>query len=284
MTEKDKLFRLGLRVKEVDMTDKMTFFQFQPELDLPIYLRLDLDAFHSEMEDFLNVRGFIKISKDDAASVAKDMEKTLYGRVLTIKPAVPSVAKQITGIIESDQFGEESIVPKTGYRVYRFKNHGLLIYSFAASEWELGCFESFGSKNNQMESISIINRFLSWSLSSHGMIGFWGKFDQGQLTVQKKSDSNGETVYLDVRNRKVIDRNGVHKLDGTFSFIRLNNSIKRTTQMSPETLLGFLSSRCTYLDPQGLSVPVRQMLQRIAQEYLGFEATISDVSLANSEA
>lgn len=254
------------------MSTETTFFQFQPQLELPIFIQVNLDNFHSEMEDFLEVRGFVKLSSEEKAKTIKDMEKTLTGRVLTIKKAVPSVARQITGVIEADQFGEESIIPKSGYRVYRYKNHGLFVYSFAATEWELGCLDTFGAKHAQFESNTIINRYLSWSLSHHGIIGFWGRMSDGKLTVQKKNESNGEVVYLDVRNRKLMDRNGTHLVHASFAFIRLNKSIKKNIQMSPENLLGFLSSRCSYLDHQGLSVPVRQLLQQVVKDYSGYEA------------
>jgi hypothetical protein len=254
------------------MSSNTTFFQFQPDLELPIYIQVDLGSFHPELEDFLNVRGFIKMGEEDQGKVFKELEKTLSGRVLTLKKAVPSVAKQITGVIEADQFGEESIIPKSGYRVYRYKNHGLLVYSFAAIEWELGCFESFGAKNSQFESNTVINRFLSWSLSSHGIVGFWGSINDGYMTVQKKNESNGEVVFLDIRNRNVIDKNGVTTTPSEFAFVRLNKNLKKNMQMSPENLLGFLSSRCSYLDHQGLSVPIRQLLQQVVKEYSGYEA------------
>lgn len=254
------------------MSTETTFFQYQPDLELPIYVQVDLDSFHSEMEDFLEVRGFVKLSAENKSKIAKNIEKTLTGRVLSIKKAVPTVAKQITGVIEADQFGEESIIPKSGYRVYRYKNHGLLVYSFAATEWELGCFDSFGSKNSQAQSTTVINRYLSWALSHYGVVGFWGCMSDGQFIVQKKNESNGDVVFLDVRNRTVIDRNGSAGVSPEFSFIRLNKNIKKNMQMSAETLLGFLSSRCSYLDHQGLSVPIRQLLQQVVKEYPGYEA------------
>lgn len=254
------------------MSSNTTFFQFHPEMDLPIYIQVDLGTFHSELEDFLEVRGFVKLQDEDRASIYKEMEKTLSGRVLTLKKAVPTVARQITGVIEADQFGEESVIPKSGYRVYRYKNHGLLVYSFAATEWELGCLDTFGSKNAQFESNTVINRYLSWSLSSHGIIGFWGAVADGYMTVQNKNESNGEAVFIDVRNRKLIDKNGVQATPGEFAFIRLNKNLKKNMQMAPENLLGFLSSRCSFLDHQGLSVPVRQMLQQVVKEYSGYEA------------
>lgn len=264
------------------MSTNSTLFQFQPELDIPVYIQVDLNGFHGEMEDFLEVRGFVKLGDDKKASIFKNMEKTLTGRILTIKKAVPSVIKQITGVVEADQFGEESVIPKAGYRVYRYKNHGLLIYSFAATEWELGCFEYFGAKNTQLESNAIINRYLSWALSSYGVIGFWGSTVEGQLNVQRKQESNSEVVYLDVRNRKLIDRNGVGPISPDFSFIRVNKNLKKNMQMSPETLIGFLSSRCTFLDHQGLSVPVRQMLQQVVKEYPGYEASM-DIATQSSD-
>lgn len=259
------------------MSSSITFFQYQPEMDLPIYIQVDLGSFHSELENFLEVRGFVKLNDEDGVRVYKEMEKTLSGRVLTLKKAVPTVARQITGVIEADQFGEESVIAKSGYRVYRYKNQGLLVYSFAATEWELGCLDAFGSKTTQFESNTVINRFLSWSLSSHGVIGFWGHFKDDRMTVQNKMESRGETVFIDVRNRKVIDKNGVKTVPSEFAFLRLNKNLKKNVQMAPENLLGFLSSRCSFLDHQGFSVPIRQMLQQVAKEYIGYEAGVEFV-------
>ncbi|MGB0453695.1 MAG: hypothetical protein ACPGJV_08260 [Bacteriovoracaceae bacterium] len=266
------------------MQDKMTYFQFNAVEELPVFVRVDLGQFHNELEDFLKVHNFVKLDKDQTKKIEKKLETRLTGRVLTLKPAAPSVTRQIEGVLEADQFGEESIIPKTGYRVYRYKNAGLLVYSFAATEWELGCFENFGSQEAKFESTVIINRYISWSLASHGIVGFWGDYEDNHMVVMRKDAAEGHAVYLDFNHSQIIMAGGAHKLGAKFRIVSFNSTAKRATKMNPESMLSFLSSRCSFLDVQGLSVPVRQLIQNIIKSYPAYECSADSVKTELSEA
>lgn len=242
------------------------WFQFRKELGYPIFIRFKNGDFDGALADFLNQQHFHKIQDAEA----KDVEKAIVGdpkaRVLTFQEASVSVGRQITSMVESDRYGQESVVTQIGYRVYRYKNSALMMYSFTSKEWQIGVFKSFGAKAENYASKIVLNRYLSFALQAIGVVGFWGvPIDEG-MVVQRYADSRGEAVYIDLKSEKIISHDGVKKLSARFKMLRLDPTLKnRNVRMTSEELLGFLTSHCTYFDTTGLTVPVRQMIQAIAR-------------------
>lgn len=241
---------------------KKTYFQFNKELGIPVYVALDLTSFEQSVQDFLMKMKFSKIADSEEAEVLKKIKTQKDARVLNITEATAIVSKQIHGTMESDRYGHESIIPKEGYRVYRYKDVGLMIYSFGAKEWQLGCYKDFGSRINHIASSMIINRYLSWALSPFGILGIWGvSVDEG-MVAQRAIDSKGEVVFIDVINQKIMTIDGVKKMSPRFKVLRLDPTIRgRNIKMTNEEYLSFISAHCSYFDYSGLSVPVRQMIQ-----------------------
>lgn len=249
-----------------DAMSKKTYFQYQKELGLPVYLTVDLTTFEQSIQDFLLKMKFTKLSDSEESEILKSKHPQKDMRILNITEASAVVSKQIMMTMESDRYGHESFIPKEGYRVYRYKNVGLMIYSFGAREWQLGCYRDFGSRANHVASSIMINRFLSFALSSFGILGVWGvSVDEG-MVAQRPIDSKGEVVFIDVVNQKVITIDGVKKMSPRFKTLRLDPTIRnRNIKMSNEEYLSFISAHCSYLDFSGLSVPVRQMIQTFAK-------------------
>ena len=186
--------------------------------------------------------------------------------MLHIGEASPIVAKQIQSTMESDRYGSESIIPKEGYRVYRYKDLALMVYSFTAKEWQLGCYRDFGAPTLIIPSRVILNRFLSWALVSQGIVGFWGVGIDDGIVAQRPADSKGEAVFVDVVGFRLLTIDGVKKLRSHFKILRLDPTLKgKNVRMSNEELLSFLSTHCAYLDSAGLSVPVRQLIQALSK-------------------
>lgn len=209
---------------------------------------------------------FHKLGDKEEAAALEDLKKNNLARILHIKEASPIVAKQIQSTMESDRYGAESIIPKDGYRVYRYKETSLMIYSFSAKEWQLGCYKDFGSNQFQFESRMVINRFLSWALVPHGIIGLWGVTVDDGMVAQRPVDSKGEVVFIDVVGLRMIAVDGIKKLRPHFKILRLDPTLKgRNVKMTSEQLLSFLSAYCSYLDSSGLSVPARQIIQALSK-------------------
>ena len=245
---------------------KKTYFQYQKDLNLPIYLSADLAAFENSFGEFLVKMKFHKLTDKEEAAALAEIKKNNHARILHISEASPLLAKQIQSNMESDRYGAESIIPKDGYRVYRYKDVGLMVYSFGAKEWQLGCYKDFGSNQFSYAGRMIINRFLSWALVPHGLVGLWGVTVDDGMVAQRPLDSRGEVVFIDIKGLRMITVDGVKKLRPHFKILRLDPTLKgRNIKMSGEELLSFLSANCSYLDSSGLSVPVRQMIQSLGK-------------------
>jgi hypothetical protein len=245
---------------------KKTYFQYQKDLNLPIYLSADLGSFENNFGDFLVRMKFHKLNEKEELAAIADLKKNSNCRILHISEASPIVAKQIQSTMESDRYGAESIIPKVGYRVYRHKDVGLMVYSFGAKEWQLGCYKDFGSNQFLMASKMMINRFLSWALVPHGILGIWGVAVDDGMVAQRPLDSRGEVVFIDIVGLRMISQDGVKKLRPHFKILRLDPTLRgRNIKMTSEELLSFLSAHCSYLDSSGLSVPVRQMIQSLGK-------------------
>lgn len=248
----------------------LTYFHYQKDLNLPIYLSVDLSTFGVRFGEFLTEFQFYKLNDKEEAAALIEMKKNNNARLLHISEASLVVSKQINGMRDSDYYGVESITPKDGYRVYRYKDYGLMVYSFSAKEWKLGCHKDFGSADCLVPSRIIINRFLSWALVVHGVVGFWGVNAQESMVAQKVLVSKGEAVFIDITNQRMMTLEGVKILRPEFKILRLDPVLKgKNIRMTGEELLCFLSSHCTYLDSSGLSVPIRQMIQVLSKTTVG---------------
>lgn len=248
---------------------KNVYYQYQKELNLPIYISFDPQAFDAGIADFLNALNFTKLSDKEESKATESIRKDRGARCLNIKEATPMVARQIRMTMESDRYGQESIVPKAGYSVYRYRDVGLLVYSFNARDWDLGCHSDFGSSKESGKKQAarvVIHRYLSWALVAHGILGLWGVSVDDGIVLQRYPESKGEAIFVDVVNAKVFSLDGVKKLGAKFKVLRLDPTLKgKNIRMTNEELLSFISAHCSYFDYSGLSIPVRQMIQTFAK-------------------
>ena len=249
---------------------KKTYFQYQKELNLPIYLSIDLGQFENSFADFIVKLKFHRLSDKEEAAALLEIKKNNHARILHISEASPLVSKQIQNSTETDRYGSESIIPKDGYRVYRHKDVGLMVYSFGAKEWQLGTYRDFGSNPASFAGRMIINRFLSWALVPHGIVGLWGVSIDDGMVAQRPIESRGEVIFIDIKGHRMISVDGIRKLGPNFKILRLDPTVKgRNIKMSNEEFLSFMSTHCSYMDSSGLSVPVRQMIQALGKMTVG---------------
>jgi len=253
------------------MEKNWTYLQYFKDLDLPIYIRLDLSEFDSGVTSLLNKMNFSEISEEkEAKKVLDRVNKEGGARLLTICEASSKVSRQIDMVAESDRFGHESIVPKANYNVYRYKGVALMVYAFSAPEWQMACYPDFGLDNEALANRSVINRFLSWSLTSLGYVGFWGvPVDEGMVLL-RQVDSEGEAIFLDIRRKRMLTFDGYRKMNSRFKVMKLDSSLTdKNIRMNNEELLSSLSQYCTYFDYSGPSIPVRQLIQSIVKNVEG---------------
>lgn len=252
---------------------KKAYYQYQKDLGLPVYITVDLQGFETGLNDFLVSMKFTKLSDKEEVEAQAIMKKNNASRCLNMSEATPAVSRQIHSTMESDRYGQESVIPKPGYQVYRYKDEGLMVYSFGVKAWEFGAFHDFGSSKEPAKRLAhktIIHRFLSWALVHHGILGLWGVTVDEGMVLQRPIDSKGEAVFVDVVGNRILSLDGVKKLGPKFKVLRLDPTLRgRNVRMTNEELLSFMSAHCSYLDYSGLSVPVRQMIQTLSKMTTG---------------
>ncbi len=247
-----------------------TYFQYQKEQGLPVFVRAELSGFDASLSPFLKQMGFSEMENQESLALESTLDTRFEGNLLTLKIAGPSVSRQINQVAEGDRYGSECITPKEGYKVYRFKSKALLVYSFGVSQWEMGCLSDFGDEAAFSDYRCIMNRYLSWALVAEGIVGFWGVPVEEGMVVLRRKESQSEAVFIDVRENRIFSIDGVTPLKSNFTILRLDSVLKdKNVPMNKEELISFLSVNSTFFDYQGLNVPIRQAIQSLAKVVSG---------------
>lgn len=248
----------------------ISVFQFHSKQDYPVYLTVQLGHFESGLTGFLSSLGFDMMANIGEEGLKERLKDQLRPRVLRLELAGAKVAQQIKATKESDRYGGESMIPQQGYRVYRYHGRALMMMSFAAEEWRAGVFSDFGTDQCLCTDRVIINRYLSWALSSLGVVGFWGQVQDNKLVMMKPGEAQGLAVFIDWSAGKYISEASAEAMPSDFEIIRLNHLARgRDAKIGKEELLSALTVHCTFFSFDGLSTPVRQVLQSIAQTIPG---------------
>ena len=250
-----------------DARRTMKCYQYQKSCGHPIFIKFDPNFFEASLTSFLGQMRFEEIPEEEMTKIANQEN---HARILELEEASTQVAMRIDETSESDRYGFEKVTPMSGYRVYRYKGIGMLVYSYKHTEWRLGCFNDFGHPDNELACRTIINRFLSWSLIPLGMVGFWGvPVDEG-IVVMKQGAANGEAIFVNILGREVLSMDGIRALKSRFQIMKLDPTLQgRNIKMTPEEVLSFLSNHCTYFDYDSLSVPARQLIQTLSRTVVG---------------
>jgi hypothetical protein len=252
----------------------LSYYRFGGELTLPIFLRFNLENYSSQTHDFLTSLNFRPSTHEDFTESQESDPKT---HILTINLATHIVAREIRNIVESTKHGAESIILRDGYRLYRYKNTGILIYSHGTSEWQLGTLENFATTETEYESQIVISRYLAWALAPVGIVGFWGVAVDDGAVVMNSHASRAEAVYFDIFNGQMITRSENLKMTASMNLHRLDPCLKgRNKSMSKEELYSFLINKTTYFDYVGPSIQVRQLVQQISKSVSGIVLPFED--------
>jgi hypothetical protein len=241
-----------------------SYFRYHSGAQMPVFVKVDLSLHEAALPALLESMRFVEMTADQAKHVGDELAGNTNGRLMTIVPAGVSAGRQIDAAVHSDQYGKESVISKNGYKVYRYKGQALIVYSYGAKEWECGVLPSFSQMEYQEETRSILGRYLSWALAPLGLISFWGVPVEEGLVVLKQKDSNGEMVFLDVRQSRILSIDGVKPFPPRMKVLRLDEKLhNRNIKMSKEELLSFLSLGSGFLDPGGLNIATRQLIHSL---------------------
>jgi hypothetical protein len=245
------------------------YFQYHTDKDYPVFLGVydDADTFADSLASLVDQMNFRELNDSEAEDMEKTLSKNSFARLLKIKPASLKVIRQIETAMHSDRFGAESILPKEGYKVYRYRSQALIVYSFASEVWECGVTDIFGmGEEGVFAARTVLNRYLSWALAPQGIVGFWGVPVKEGVVVLKQKEAQGEAVFLDLKEKMILSMDGKSRIPARFKIMRLDSRISgKNIKMTSEELLSFLSVHTVFFDPSGNSLPVRQLLQAISR-------------------
>jgi hypothetical protein len=250
----------------------MSFFRLRKDLDYPVYLKVDLSGFEEGLRDFIFTSGFELMEGISEDGILDLLGQASHSRILSITLASNNVMRHVDQAQESDLYGFESLVPREGYSVYRYKREGIIVYSSSASIWKLGCRSNFGEMSGEIKAYKIIlNRFLSWALAPMGVVGFWGRYSNSELELLKQSDSDGELVFLDMYRNIGFNSKTFWALGPEFRMVKSgrtgSSTLKEGHVIPQEEFISILSMNCSFFDYKGLGLPIRQMIQRISKIY-----------------
>ena len=251
-----------------------------------VLVHCELDQFDDHLPEILAALDFdevkAKTSSEESEEAPKELDPQNLARALKIMPASAKVAIQLGVASTEDRYGLESIMPRGGYSIYRFKGLGMMVHSYAVGTWELGVLPQFGAKDQATSTKIIIQRFLGMALAPLGLIGLWGRFHRESFELLAADKAQGEAIVIDVLQSKIV---GGEKAPAPLVFERLDPTQKMAKRkMAAEELISFLSRYTTFFNYRGPSVPVRQMLQELTTFCEGYvvsqKTTSSESDLA----
>lgn len=248
------------------MEGNYTYYQYHRDQKYPLYLKVQVNQFDPNLPNLLKQLQFSILDEDEVKKLDEVFESEPHARMLTIKLATNRVARHVDFAVESDRYGFESVMPKDGYRLYRYKGMGLMVYSFVMPYWELGVHSKFGAEEELFVTRMMINRFLAWGLFPFHVVGVWGvPVDEG-IVVLRPKESKGEAVFIDLKDYKVLSEDGASSFPSRFKVLRLDSTLRdRNISMNDGQLSSFLASQTTFMDSSGLNIPVRQMIKTLSQ-------------------
>ena len=264
----------------------MTYFQYQKGLNLPIYIRAELDLFDPYLSKLLGEMGLERLQGEDAVEARGKVERVEGGRLLTLEEATPLVAKKIDFMGEWGQYGEESINPGYDCQIYRYRSVAIMPHSYGSPLWGLGCHKDFGSNEKAMACRIVLNRFLSYALLPMGIVGLWGEAVEGGIVLFRPGRGEGKAVFVDVKKQSVLAPRGGGQMGEHFKVFRLSvHHLSRDVVMEPEELIPCLFSHLCYFSYKGPGKFTRRAIQVLARLVKGVDCSpgnfqsISELSL-----
>lgn len=245
-------------------TAKWTYFKFRKNYDYPIYLRLKQEDLSQKYNHLLQELGFSALSEGDSKKINLQRPHT---KVLTVQEASPRLQLQMNGSDLLDRYGSESLSLQQGMPVYTFRKVGIMGLPLSRTLWELALHPEI-SHTDQMVGLRIIlTRFLAQALAEQGILSYWGTVKDDTVVVMKQGQSFGEAVLIDVDKRVIFSNGGEMKLGGTLKIIRKDKE-GRSTHMSREDVIGFMSVSTCLLSFSGITPSMKKAIYAVSSHVL----------------
>lgn len=235
---------------------KPVIFQWQKDRDYPVFLRMDRDMLEGRLQKLVSDLGFSELAEKDHKKVSLSRAGL---RVLNLTRAGHRVSMQVNGSDSLDRFGAESLHAHSGAcEVYTHRRIGMMVFSLSSPVWELGLVSSLETTEELMGFRVMLNRYLSWALAPHGVIGFWGVATGDGFVVMKQAQSFGEAVFVDVALRRTYSSVGARAFEGVFTILRADKACVPGKSIGPEELVSFLGTHTTYFSHGALPPTLRK--------------------------
>lgn len=244
--------------------EKFIYFQYFKEMTYPIYLKIGENSLTPHLSDVFSKMGFSEFPVINGENIEEKVRLTNHARILKVQSAGPRLEGHINRSLDTDQYGQEQITPKSGYRIYRYKNFGLMVYSNLAKEWELGVSKVHFAQDEERRWEILLTRFLSLALAPLGIMGFWSVPVEEGIVVMNQGDSHNEVVFVDLNKNAMLTWDGVKMIDGYLNFIRLDPVLKSDTiKMNNEELYSFLLFHTSFFDYGPTHSQLKETLKKL---------------------
>jgi hypothetical protein len=250
----------------MDTKKYVQYYQFHATHNYPVFIRFESAALEGKLTKMINTLGFTKVEE---AQLKKIPVQKLSTKVLTINEATHKLAAQIKTSDTLDKFGHESLSFRGDYQVYLYRHVGLMVFSMATSMWEVGLCGEFNNAEDFSPIKVIINRFLAWSLSTHGVLSYWGTAHDDGFTVMKQAHSFGDAVYVDMEKNLILFGEKATTTKGSLKISRIDRGVQTVRAMNKEELISFLMTQTTYFSYTGIPTQMKKMIMKLADISVG---------------
>lgn len=250
------------------MEQSVKYFQFGREYKYPYFIKLKGEKLCDSAQSYLTEFGFKELSEQEYKST---LIKNSNFKTITMMEASSRLRAQIgMGQRELSIFGAESVTPANGYEVYRFKGHGLLVFSQNHKVWEMGLSLNFSQENHVLAFKQILARVSGLAMGQLGVPSFWAvPVDEG-VVVMKSHQSEAEVVFFDFDRNKVITLEGEKEVDSQFQVIRLDETLRGMSKdLNSEQLFAYLSTNLNYFSYKGATTELKNKVVAICRHVKG---------------
>ena len=248
--------------------NSVTYFQFGFSKKFPVFVRLheSVDSAHS-----ISVLEKIGFKKVEEKAYSDRLRSKKAFRLLNVVAATPQVASHIGRSSNDDVFGCESVTPSKNYQVYKYKGHGLMVFSNDNFLWELGINCNFENQADVDIFKVMIVRFTSLALAAFNVVGVWGLHIDDGIVVMKQGDAVNEVIFIDSDEMKMYSSEGEKEIGVDFQILKLDSSLKsETRKMKKEELYGFLVNKTSFFSYFGPSKDIKASVLTISTFATGY--------------
>jgi hypothetical protein len=237
------------------MSNEPIYYQFHKTHSYPVIIRLDSSVAEGRLQKVISDLGFFELSEAEKKTLPLNKAST---KILSLKKAPPRIIQQVKTPDTLDSYGLESLQTNNNFQIYTYRNLGMMIFSYSSSYWELGLCSDLNNTEELTHLRIMLTRFVSWALGPLGIIGYWGVTTQDGMVVMKQAHSFGESVFLDLDNKRILSGQTEKKFGGDFTIFRAEKTVPQNKTLSKEELISFLSTASNYFSYGGLPTPMKR--------------------------